>query len=88
MISVGYSGQKSIGNDGIAFVGEAGEEYDPFSSFPSELSCQDVLRNLITISPGRFDFALLDGNHERAYLQTEIAKVRRLLKPHSLLVPR
>lgn len=86
MILVGYSGQKSISNDGVTFVGDAGEEYDPFSSFSSELSCEDVLRNLITVSEGRFDFAMLDGNHERSYLHTEIAKVRRLLKPNGLLV--
>jgi hypothetical protein len=86
MIFVGYSGGKSISNDGVTFIGEAGEEYDPFSSFSGELSCEDVLRNLITVSEGRFDFAMLDGNHERSYLQAEIAKVRRLLKPNGLLV--
>ena len=45
-----------------------------------------MLRNLITFSEGRFDFVMLDGNHERNYLQTEIAKVRRLLKPGGVLV--
>lgn len=86
MILAGFSGQKSISNDGVTFIGEAGEEYDPFSSFSEELSCEEVLRNLITISEGRFDFAMLDGNHDRSYLQVEIAKVRRLLKPNGLLV--
>jgi Methyltransferase domain len=86
MILVGYLGQKSISNDGVTFVGETGEEYDPFSSFSSELSCENVLLNLITVSDGRFDFAILDGNHDRGYLQAEIAKVRRLLKPNGLLL--
>jgi hypothetical protein len=86
MVLVGYSGLKSISNDGVTFIDDSGLEYDPFSSFSSELSCEDVLRNLITFSEGRFDFVMLDGNHERGYLQTEIAKVRRLLKPGGVLV--
>ena len=86
MILVGYSGLKSISNDGVTFIDDTGLEYDPVSSFSSELSCEDVLRNLITFSEGRFDFVMLDGNHERSYLQTEIAKVRRLLKPGGVLV--
>jgi Methyltransferase domain len=86
MIFVGYSGPKSISNDGVTFIDDSGREYDPFSSFSSELSCEDVLRNLITFSEGRFDFVMLDGNHERGYLKTEIAKVRRLLKPGGVLV--
>jgi hypothetical protein len=48
IISVGYSTHKTVSNDGIAFVGENGREYDPYSNFNSEQSCEDVLGSLCT----------------------------------------
>jgi hypothetical protein len=64
MVCVGYSLNKSLSNDGVAFIGENGVEYDPYSRFNAEQSCEDILSDLYTLSPGRFDFAVVDGNHE------------------------
>jgi hypothetical protein len=75
IISVGYSTHKTVSNDGIAFVGESGVEYDPYSKFNDEQSCEDVLANLAMMSPGRFDFAVVDGNHEGGHLRKETAPV-------------
>jgi Methyltransferase domain len=86
VICVGYSTSKSLSNDGTSFVGENGVEYDPYAGFQSEQSCEDVLSNLCAISQGRFDFAVLDGNHEGSYLQRETAIVRRLLRPEGILI--
>jgi hypothetical protein len=86
IISVGYSTHKTVSNDGIAFVGENGREYDPYSNFNSEQSCEDVLGNLCTLSSGRFDFAVVDGNHEGDHLKREVAVVAPLLRPDGLLI--
>jgi Methyltransferase domain len=83
---VGYSTNKTVSNDGIAFVDENGLEYDPYSGFQSEQSCEDTLSNLCTISQGKFDFAVVDGNHEGSHLRRETAMVRRLLRPEGILI--
>jgi Methyltransferase domain len=86
IICVGYSTNKTLSNDGIAFVDQNGVEYDPYSGFQSEQSCEDTLLNLCAISLGRFDFAVVDGNHEGSHLHRETAMVRSLLKPEGILV--
>jgi hypothetical protein len=86
VICVGYSTGKSLSNDGTAFIGENGVEYDPYAGFESEQSCEGALSNLCTISEGRFDFAVVDGNHEGSYLRRETAVVRRLLKREGILI--
>jgi hypothetical protein len=65
----GYSGRKSVSNDGILFISENGSEYDPLSHFSDEQSCEDTLSNLAVLYEGRFDFAVMDGNHEAEYLR-------------------
>jgi hypothetical protein len=86
IICVGYSGKKSISNDGVVFLGETGAEYDPYKGFQSEQSCEDALSNLCAMSEGKFDFAVVDGNHEGSYLQRETTIVRRLLRPEGVLI--
>ena len=86
IICVGYSGKKSISNDGTVFLRDTGSEYDPYERFESEQSCEDALSNLCAISEGRFDFAVVDGNHEGSYLRRETTVVQRLLKPKGILI--
>jgi hypothetical protein len=86
MICVGYSGGKSISNDGFALTDSSGVEYDPFASYAVEQSCESSLANLCAIGKGRFDFAVMDGNHEAAYLRSETAIVRTLLAPGGVLI--
>src|SRR5271163_1552661 len=64
IVCVGYSGKKSISNDGVVFLGETGVEYDPYRGFQSEQSCEGALSNLCAMSEAKFDFAVVDGNHE------------------------
>lgn len=85
LISVGYSVGKSISNDGEFFVGDDGE-YDPYSKFDEELACEETLTNLGILSPGRFDFAVIDGNHEGNHLRREADLVGLLLRPGGLLI--
>jgi hypothetical protein len=86
VICAGYSMKKTVSNDGLVFVGQDGSEYDPYSKFESEHSCEDVLSNLSLLSEGRFDFAVVDGNHEGDHLSRETLTVRRLLRPDGLLI--
>lgn len=86
IVGVGYSTHKTISNDGKAFVGPNGDEYDPYSNFNAEQSCEDVLNNIALISPGRFDFAVVDGNHEGSHLKRELAVVAGLLAHGGLLI--
>jgi Methyltransferase domain len=86
LICVGYSMNKSISNDGVAFVGEDGTEYDPYARHNGEQSCEKALSNLCLFSRGRFDFAVVDGNHEGKYVHREAELVRTLLKPEGVLI--
>jgi Methyltransferase domain len=85
IICVGYSINKTLSNDGIAFVGENGTEYDPYSRFRSEQSCEDTLSNLCASSEERFDFAVVDGN-QGDHLRRETAILRRLIRPGGILI--
>ena len=86
MISVGYSGTKSVSNDGVAFLDDSGDEYDPFTKHASEQSCENSVRNLSLLSVGRFDFAVMDGNHDAKYLHIETDTARALLVPGGSLI--
>jgi hypothetical protein len=86
VICVGYSTSKSLSNDGTPFLDDNGVEYDPYARFQSEQSCEDTLSNLCLTSQGKFDFAVVDGNHEGSYLRRETAMVRRLLRPEGILI--
>ena len=85
LISVGYSAGKSISNDSECFVGEDGE-YDPYTKFDSEQACEGTLANLGILSSGRFDFAVIDGNHEGHHLWREAELLGPPLKPGGLLI--
>ena len=85
-VCVGYSMNKTLSNDGVAFVDDSGIEYDPYSKFESEQSCEGVLSNLCVVSGGRFDFAVVDGNHEGSYLRRETALLQPLLRPDGILI--
>lgn len=86
MICVGYSGQKSVSNDGLSFISMDGSEYDSLSHYSDEQSCQNSLTNLALLCESRFDFAVMDGNHEAEYLRSEVDVVRRLLTPNGVLL--
>jgi predicted O-methyltransferase YrrM len=77
----GYSLEKSISNDGIIF-----DEYDPEERFGAELSCEAQLSALRLLAPEKFDFAVIDGNHDADYLRREIECMNLLLKPGAILV--
>ena len=81
MIVAGYSGHKSISNDGVVFG-----TYDPAEEFASEFACEESLENIHQLCPGTFDFIFLDGNHDATYLLAELKRVRPLLRPGGFVI--
>lgn len=81
MIIAGYSGRKSISNDGVVFKG-----YDPVQEFAGEYACENTLQNLKALCPKTFDVVLMDGNHEGSYLTGELQAALPLLKPGGVVI--
>ncbi|MDB5290899.1 MAG: hypothetical protein JWL69_2140 [Phycisphaerales bacterium] len=82
VVLTGYSLEKSISNDGKAYT----SDYDPATNFATEVSCEDQITWLGRIAPQRFDFAMMDGNHEGSYLRREIKALDDLLAPGGMLI--
>lgn len=80
-ILTGYSLQKNVSNQGEIFEG-----YDPVANWKNERACTHQLDLLSTLAPERFDLCLMDGNHDAGYLQRELDRVYRLLRPGGILV--
>lgn len=59
---------------------------DPRGHFARDQSCENALPKLAGLAPGRVDVAVMDGNHEPAYLRRELTEIRTLLRPGGLLV--
>jgi len=82
MVITGYSLEQSIANDGRDYLGNYIED----NAHSTEPSCCNQLPLLTSLSPHSFDFAVLDGNHEGAYLRRELDWIDRLLRPGGLLI--
>jgi Methyltransferase domain len=81
IVVAGYSGRKSVSNDGVVFG-----EYDPAQHFPREAACENVIANLVSLFGRCIDIAVVDGNHEALYLRHEIHEIARALRPGGVLV--
>jgi hypothetical protein len=56
------------------------------TALEKDAACEQVLPNLARLLPGRFDVAVLDGNHDGDYLREELRHVDVALRPGGLLV--
>jgi hypothetical protein len=81
LIIAGYSGRKSISNDGVVFEG-----YDPAKEFTKEFACEGTLNKIEQLCPASFDFVFLDGNHEATYLINEIKQALPVLRENGFLI--
>ncbi len=81
LLICGYTMEKSLSNDGNAYT-----DYDPIASVTQENSFEKALPKLNALSPHQFDFAIIDGNHEQAYLEKELREVSNLLRPGGVLI--
>lgn len=81
LLIAGYSGKKSVSNDGVDFGG-----YDPAKTFAAEAACERTLGNLRQFLAKRSHLVMMDGNHEGKYLEAEILEVVPLMARGGLLV--
>ena len=81
LIVTGYSGGKSISNDGVVFNG-----YDPAREFANEFACEESLNNIGQLCTGLFDVVFLDGNHQAEYLLKETRQMVPLLRKGGFVV--
>jgi predicted O-methyltransferase YrrM len=65
---------------------ERSEEAASEADHQRGLACENVLGNLAALWGARFDFVLIDGNHDPGYLAREIAAIRGLLYQGGLIV--
>jgi hypothetical protein len=80
VLLTGYSLEKNLSNDTFEFAG-----YDPIAHSADEQSCEGQLLALSLLAPESFDFVLVDGNHDAAYLSREMAILERLVRPGGLV---
>jgi hypothetical protein len=71
----GYSGQKNPSNDGWVWA----DGYDPQAEYANEAAPEQVIRNLSRLGL-TFGWALMDGNHDAAYLRSELEGIRPLMQ--------
>lgn len=79
----GYSLEKNYANDGLNY--ETGEARST-NLYAAQPSCTRQLRHLLALCPGRFDFAMIDGNHDGDYLSGELVIINQLLRPEGMLL--
>lgn len=73
----GYSMSKSINNNAQATLSNC----DGSQMVAKDLAAQWQLKNLAKLIQGKVDFVLLDGNHDKHYVEEEIEISYRLLRP-------
>jgi hypothetical protein len=90
LMVTGYTLGRSLRDDGYVF-----EEFVPpraiseeaaATALKDDAACEQVLPNLARLLAGRFDLAVLDGNHDGEYLREELRYVDVALRPGGLLV--
>lgn len=90
LVITGFTRGKSLRDDGLIWpedaVPTAVSTDVALAALGADAACQQVLPNLARFMPGRFDVAVLDGNHEADYLRRELGDVGQLLRDGGLLV--
>jgi predicted O-methyltransferase YrrM len=81
LVIAGYSGDRNISNDGRVFA-----NYNPANMFVNESACERCIESLRAIGCIKWDFILIDGNHEGEYLKGEIQSLTPMMKQGGLLV--
>ena len=82
MICCGFSHEKNVSNDGRNYL----ENYRLLESeeveqkIAQEHAPHSVIENLKQLQVASFDFALIDGNHESAYVENELGKIYPLMR--------
>ena len=87
LLCCGFSEEKNVGNDGRNYL----ENYrlltqeEIAASVLQQHAPTDVLSQLARLQAKPFDFALIDGNHESSYVQSELRRLHPLMKRGGLV---
>lgn len=78
-----FSLESNVGDDRNVY---AGTVEDVIAEYDRRAATENALPALEQLAAGRFDLALLDGNHVGDYLRRELESVGRLLRPGGVVV--
>lgn len=87
LLCCGFSHEKNVSNDGRNYL----ENYRLLESAEVEKKIaiehapHSVIDHLKQLQVAAFDFALIDGNHESAYVQDELVKIHPLMNKGGLI---
>jgi predicted O-methyltransferase YrrM len=87
LLCCGFSHEKNVSNDGRNYL----ENYRLLESAEVEKKIaiehapHSVIDHLKHLQVATFDFALIDGNHESAYVQDELVKIHPLMNKGGLI---
>jgi hypothetical protein len=87
LLCCGFSHEKNVSNDGRNYL----ENYRLLESAEVEQKIaiehapDSVIDHLKQLQVAAFDFALIDGNHESAYVQEELVKIHPLMNKGGLI---
>ncbi len=77
-----FSLERNAANDARDYVGG----FATLDESISEPTAAQGLPQLARLMPGAFDFAIMDGNHDGAYLRRELGFISELLRPGGVLI--
>jgi hypothetical protein len=89
LLVTGFSLTRNVRDDGyasLAYPLAAISDETAAATLREDAACEQVLPNLARLLPGRFDVAVLDGNHDGDYLREELRHVDVALRSGGLLV--
>jgi len=87
LLTCGFSRARNVGDDGRNYLENYRllEPAEARTRVGAEHAPDRALDHLVALGVAGFDFVLLDGNHEAAYVADELDFLRPLLKPGALV---
>ena len=80
MICCGFSHEKNVSNDGRNYLeNRLLKSSEVEQRIAQEHAPHSVIEHLKQLQVAAFDFALIDGNHESAYVENELEKIHPLM---------
>jgi|Laugrefabdmm15dn_1035133.scaffolds.fasta_scaffold02528_6 predicted O-methyltransferase YrrM len=87
LLCCGFSHEKNVSNDGRNYLdgNRLLESAEVEQKIAQEHAPHSVIDHLKQLQVAAFDFALIDGNHESAYVQDELVKIHPLMRKGGLI---
>lgn len=87
LLCCGFSEAKNVGNDGRNYLDNYRllTQEEIAATVSQQHAPTDVLSQIARLQAKPFDFALIDGNHESTYVQSELCRLHPLMKRGGLV---